>query len=239
MRRHKLALIFKIFFIISFSLLLYFFQLLKDTDYFSIKEVMTNAEKPLDFSELEGRNIFALNLKKITQQLSSAYPHYKKIRLIRVLPDKLYADFIRRHPLASLKLERYYCIDEDFVLFAGCAALDLPQICGLEKKLGGCRPGQRCNFLELAIAFNIIKEKELNPFLKDYKIRKIYLANAGNNTFFLESLQGNSRWIEVKIGREKFREKLGILSGILFELGKDLSRIKYIDLRFSEPVIKY
>jgi hypothetical protein len=45
--------------------------------------------------------------------------------------------------------------------------------------------------------------------------------------------------LELKIGQDGIRDKIGVLGDLLQQLEKDLSNIRYIDLRFKEPAIKF
>ena len=44
--------------------------------------------------------------------------------------------------------------------------------------------------------------------------------------------------LEIKIGQDNIRDRINILSNLLIQLRDELGNIKYIDLRFKEPVIK-
>ena len=63
------------------------------------------------------------------------------------------------------------------------------------------------------------------------------LANAESAGFFVlprTELPG----FEVRIGENNIRGKMMILGGLVKQAAKEWANIKYIDLRFKEPVIK-
>lgn len=217
-------------FIISFSL-----KTLKTLDYFKIKDIVVKEIPSVDLSYLKGRNIFNINLKEESSYASQLYPDYKKVRLIRILPNRIFVDFIRRRPLALLKLYRYFCVDEDAVLFdtTDSAKEELPIILGLDTKIFGPKVGQKCNIKELTIALDIIKGIQKNKILKDYKIKMINVANPSNTSFF------TTDGLEIKLGQDNIKDKINILSGLLKETKNELGNMKYIDLRFKEPLIKF
>src|SRR4030043_154262 len=119
-------------------------KVLKDLDCFKVKEVLFNkTEEGLDFSYLIGQNIFNLDLRKESRYISELYPAYKKVGLVKILPNRLFIGFTERRPLAYVKLYRYFFTDGDLVLFGmpqGPQVLDLPVIAGLETKIFGAKP---------------------------------------------------------------------------------------------------
>jgi len=223
---------------------------LRTCDYFKIKEIITGKpEAEPDFSYLVGRNIFTLDLKKESRYISELHPVYRKIRLIRLLPDRLFVLLSQRQALAQLKLYRNFCVDGDLTVFEIPQELvetDLPVIVGLEKKILAVNSGKQYNIKSLALAVNIIKETKLNRGLEDYKIKRIDVTNPMNISFFIQ-VPGNTidqnrtivAPLEVKIGQYGIAEKVRILSDLLTQLGADIADIKYIDLKFREPVIKF
>ncbi len=163
------------------------------------------------------------------------YPSYKKIRVIRILPNRLFVDFIKRKPLAYIKLYRYFCVDEDMVLFDASGQLeekDLPVILGLDTKIFGPKSGKIYNIKELALALNIIKEVRRNKMSKVYAIDRIDVTNLSNASFFILNV------LEIRVGQDDIKDKIDILNSLLIQLKNDFGNIKYIDLRFKEPVIK-
>lgn len=240
-----------IFIISLFAIFVVIIQLarvLRDLNYFKIKNITLSEhkERVSDFSYLEGRNIFNVDLLKESKSISGLYPSYKKIRIIRILPNRLFIDFIKRKPIAYIKLYRNFYVDDDFVLFdapehLGGSGLSLPQaqsadlpvITGLETKIFGAKSGRKYYIRELEIALDIIKNFNTNRRLRDNKIQRINVLNADSITFYVS---GN---LEIKFGQESIKDKIDTLSGLLINVKNDVNNIEYIDLRFKEPVIKY
>lgn len=219
---------------------------LKRTDFFNIKGIIIregeNRDFSADLSYLKGRNILTIDLKKEEQSISQIYPGYKKIKLIRLLPDRLFADFLRRKPVAYIKLSRYFCVDADGVLLEPLASgePDLPVIYGLETKIFGPKQGEKYNTRGLIVAINIIKTIKSNKTLKDLQIKKIDVIDPANASFLIfvpnPAFAGN---LQIKIGQEHIDDKINILSSVFIQAKNDWGNIKYIDLRFKEPVIKF
>lgn len=251
MRKRKLNLYVKplIGSLISLSVLLFIIicliQLAKKSDFFRVKQVLVKinntagGDYKIDLSYLIGRNIITLALNREEERILKLYPGYGRINLIRILPDKLCAIFIPRKAVALLKLYRHFCLDEDLVLFIPaneqeCAGL--VEICGLETKIFGPKSGTRYNCKELNTALTIIKAVKNNPMLTNIQIKKFDLSEPANTTFFITKDGQDVK--PVRISQEAVVDKINILGSVLAQAGNDWPDIKYIDLRFKEPVIK-
>jgi cell division septal protein FtsQ len=239
-------------FIAVFFILGYLVRISKTLDYFKIKDIVVRETEPFDgstslvinpksargfdLSSLKGRNIFTVNLQKESRYILEFYNAYKNVRLIRILPNRLCVDFIKRKPLAYIQLYRYFCVDEEAVLFDITPELgepDLPLILGLDTKIFGPKSGKVYNIRELMLALNIIKAVQKNNELKDCKIKKIDVAYPSNTSFF------TTDGLEIRLGDDGIEDKINILSTLLIQVKNELANIKYIDLRFREPVIKF
>jgi len=212
-------------------------QGLKNLDYFKIKEVLvTCGEKADNFNYFKDQGIFNIDLKKESQRLWQFYPAYKKVRLIRILPNRLLVDFVKRVPVAYLKLYRYFCVDEERVLLEASGEpqeYSLPVILGLETKIFGPKVGRQYNVRELGLAVNIAREFSKSRLAKYGNIKIINVANPVNATFMTNSD------LEVRIGQDNTKARLELLENLLNQTKNELNKIKYIDLRFKDPAIKF
>ncbi len=240
-----------IFLTVSLGAFGYIWRCLRSSPAYIVKEVVSK-DASVDVSYLKGRNIFAIDLDRESQALLSAHPDYKRVKLIRILPDRLYVDFIERKPLALIKLYRDFTVDEDGTLFsvpeAGLES-EVPLISGLEAKLHGPRPGKKYNIRELDLALEIIREFSNLKAFRGYRISRLNLQGAGGASFFvqvpirMDGLKGPgqpsmSSQLEVKISYGNIKQKILILAGVIAQSKNDLSGIRYVDLRFKDPVIK-
>ena len=241
MRRPKIKLPLKLIitiisFIGVFFIIGHLARILRNSDYFKIKDIVAQETNLVDLSYLKGRNIFNVNLKKESSYISELYPTYKKIVFIKILPNRLFIDFIRRKPLAYIKLYRYFCVDEDLVLFDVSSQLeesDLPIILGLETKIFAPKLGRKYSLRELLLALDIINEVKTNRALKDCKVKRIDVSNPSSASFFTQDD------LEIKLGEDDIEDRINILSSLFTQVRSDWGNIKYIDLRFKEPVIKF
>lgn len=227
--------------------------ILTSSDYFKVKDIVTKDLSAEDFFYLKGKNIFTIDLYKESRHILQFYPESSRILVVRILPDRLFICPVKRKPVALVKLFRYFALDESGALFYSreqAQELQLPLVLGLENKIINPVAGKRYNIRELVLALNLIKEIKKSKQLKDVKIQKIDISASDSATvtfvFFAESGAPQEKQgvvaphnIEVKISRENIKDKVAILSGVIAGTKDDLGNVKYIDLRFRDPVIKF
>jgi cell division septal protein FtsQ len=240
----------------AISLSIYLNRILKSLDYFDVKDIIATEVKPADLTYLLGRNIFSLDLKRESGYISELYPVYRKVRLIRILPNELFVDFIKRKPVAYLRLQRDCYLDDELTIWEAKEQVtegkaSLPEIVGLAEKISKPVPGRQYNFAGLSSALEIIKEVASNRLLKEYWIRRIDIRSPASISFFIpvdprgndSTKKDNSKIfvapdLEVKISQDKVADKINILAGLINQARNNLSSIQYVDLRFKEPVIR-
>jgi len=215
-------------------------QKLRNSDFFKIKEVLFRGNVGVDLSFLKGENLLSLDIKKESEYIAGLSSDVKSVRLVRVLPDRLFVDFTKRSALAVVKLYRYFCVDSDGVLF-DCRKEELDSglvmILGLDTKIFGPKPGRQYNIKELNLALQIIREVKSKLPAQAFKITEVNVSSPDNTYFMLSCAQGNI--IQVKVGRNYMRDKITILDSLIHQQKGSLGNIKYIDLRFKEPAIKF
>ncbi|MDD2703531.1 MAG: hypothetical protein PHC33_05955 [Candidatus Omnitrophica bacterium] len=225
---------------------------MKGMDNFKIKNIVAREGRVLDFSYLKGRNIFTLDLERESRRVLLAYPYYKKIRLMRVMPNMLFADCVKRRPLVCVDANRRLFIDEENVVYAVPAqnmVLNVPLIVGLEKKIATPKGFRKNTIQDLYYVLTLIKEAK--TFLGAYPIQRIDMNQKGQAEFFIpfksadilrearnKELRAIPEGLEVKVTFDDIRDKVKALAGLLQQCREDLYNIQYIDLRFKEPVIK-
>ena len=250
----KLTLILSaVFLVISFSIG-YTWNFLLHSRYFVVSEVVCPQSNFSKLDYLKGRNIFSIDLKRESWKILLGCSDCSNVRISRVLPNRLFVSFLKRQPVALVKFYKYFALDASGVLFLAPLNFppqDLPVVYGLETKIFAPRSGLRYNTKEVRLALEIIKEFEANRLLKNFQLKKIELADPDNARIFIllpapgwslpeASASSSIEWagFEVKIGDSGIRNKITILGGLILQAKKDLMNIKYVDLRFKEPVIK-
>ena len=233
-------------------LFIYLTSGMRAMDNFKIKNIVVKEGKALDFSYLKGRNIFTLNLEQESRRILQAYPYYKKVRLVRVMPNMLFVDCARRSPLACVDAGRRLYVDENNVVYSLPAQNPVPQvpvIVGLERKIGMPRNSRNNGTQDLSYVLSIIQEAKVA--LNAQTIQRIDMSQKGQASLFIpfknadilretqrKNLRAVPEGLEVKIGFDDIKSKIKILSELLKQASDELYNIQYIDLRFKEPVIK-
>jgi len=218
--------------------------------FFTVRDVLVRGNSEVDLSSLRGQRIFFISLPDVSQVLAGRYPDYEQVRVVRVLPDKLFVDFKRRIPVAMLRLQKPFCVDANSVLFSpvkGDNPMTLPLITGLEKRLLNPRSGMKYNYPQLSVALQILSALHTQKFPAGWRVQKIDAANAASVNFMLafESpvvTQGVMRQLlafEVRIGPERISQRMNILRTLLERSTERLQQLSYVDLRFNDPVLKY
>ncbi|MDP2927386.1 MAG: hypothetical protein Q8N80_01095 [Candidatus Omnitrophota bacterium] len=257
MRKQKFNLPIKIIsFLVIISLAIsfiigYIWKVLTTADFFSVKQVIVrNSDNQFEY--LKGRNIFSLNLSNEAWRAHLRCPDCRKVRFARILPNCIVVDFLKRKPVALVKFYKNFAIDEQGVLFLPNEAteeLELPVIYGLETKIFAPKPGISYKHSELDLALSIIHEFKANKAFAGFTLKRIDLASPGSAGFFMllprqianYTLPApGAKWLgfEVRTGANNIRQKMMILGGLVIQERKEWAKIKYIDLRFKEPLIK-
>ncbi len=234
-----------------FFIIGYICKALTASDFFAVRQVVVrNSDRSFDY--LKGRNIFSLDLNGESRRAALSCPDCRKVRLARILPNCVFVDFLKRKPLALVKFYKDFAIDEQGVLFYPDAAVEeagLPVIYGLETKIFAPRPGTKYKRAELDLALSIVKEFKANKTFQGFSLKRIDVADLQSAGFFIllprqmadyTKPAAQTEWIgfEVRTGEGNIRQKMIILGGLVIQARKEWGNIKYIDLRFKEPVIK-
>jgi cell division septal protein FtsQ len=217
-----------------------FYSLYIKSPYFIVMEVMMAGGRPdttVNYSDLErmivGQNIFKLDLAEIRDHMLDSYKELFDLRLNRAFPGSIVAVITLRKPVAQVHQGSYYPVDEDGVVLSGVKDSpdkELPIIRGirsnLSKQLGKISDSKR-----IKNALLLIKELSSSGILNEHTLVEVDSSSSRNTIFFLED------GLEVKIGREQYASRLQSLKQVLHDPKLKAGDIRYIDLRFKEPVI--
>ncbi|TAM39784.1 cell division protein FtsQ [bacterium] len=227
--------------LLAISLLIgYIWKVLTTSDFFAVGQVVVR-NSSVSFDYLKGRNIFGLDLKGQAFKARLGCPDCRMVRFVRILPDCVFVDFVKRKPLALVKFYRDFAIDEQGVLFYPSGSAEeagLPLIYGLETKIFKPTPGTRYYRPEINLALSIISEFKANKNLRGFTLKKVDVANPESAGFFMLLPQQEQLGFEVRTGGDNIGARMMILGGLVKQASKEWANIKYIDLRFKEPVIK-
>jgi cell division septal protein FtsQ len=204
---------------------------------FNVKDVMV--DQSISFidhrtlKELKGRNIFGIDLSRLHQQIANQYPQISQLRVVRQLPDTIMVLAKKRDILLQAQLRNKFLIidTEGVTMFYTASPLAFPLVKGiaLDKvkiTLGAVSPSK-----ELNLVVELLKELKSHPNTSRLKILTI---DAGNLSKIQLLVMPN---IQIMIDQDDLVAKVDMLE-ILFQNGKiNWGRVKYIDIRFKEPII--
>ena len=226
--------------IIPVIMLASFYAFCVKSRYFIVQDVVMVGREPdttINYYDLErmtsGENIFKLSLKDIRKYMLDNYRELRDLRLERAFPNSIIATVILRTPVAQLYRDRYYPIDEDGVILSGVKDFPdkgMPIINGARFNPSG-EIGKETESKHAKKALALLKELNASGILDRHTLVEIDVSNLRNTIFFLED------GLEVKIGRENYASRLENLKEVLSDPKLKPSDIRYIDLRFKEPVI--
>ena len=217
-----------------------------DSDLFNVKglDVRFYDEKNVlrrqGFSDIEakdilGVNIFLVDLKDFKERIEDAHPELKDIVVRRALPNRLVVQARKRAAIAQVYGDRLYFLDRDGVFLTdvkSAAEEKIPLISGIRASPFRSTVAQKERIDKALFLIDAVSQ---NRRLSRYKLRTIDITDSRNISFFLDA--NDVAKVEIKIGDAEFNKRLDTLGTVLEQLGKDIDRVKYIDLRFEDPIV--
>ena len=201
---------------------------------FAVDDPALNFLEKQDLWKLRGRSIFMVNLKQLQGSLSAKYPQIAQLKIVKNYPDQLLVQAKKRFALAQTILKRrIFVLDDQGVILNFLAHVDstLPIIRGLSEKNKNIDLGFPVMGKDLAEALKIIKVYQEHKVLASYPMVDINIENQSK----IELTIINN--LKIIIDREKIEQKMNVLAVLLTQAKLDLEDIKYLDLRFQEPII--
>ncbi|MDD4909896.1 MAG: cell division protein FtsQ/DivIB [Candidatus Omnitrophica bacterium] len=209
----------------------------RSSAFFRIKGVAIASNAKIDVSHLIGRNIFDVDLRREIRFLRNNYPRLRILSVVKRFPDRMIINSRTRAAIAQIKSYRYLFIDEEAVILpeeSDYGSSTLPVIVGLESKISRPRYGwSYADLKEIKIAFELMKELKGNPDTAGLDIAKIDVSSPGSLSFSVRP-----SGLPIKVGDEDIKKRVRSLGAVLRKLDAKLDNLSYIDLRFSEPVVK-
>ncbi len=212
--------------------------LLTKTEYFKVKTIVIDPSLQFinrrDLVRVKGKNIFLIDLKDFEKKLNRKYPQVSHLKLVKRFPDQIVIAAKKRLPAVQVRIDDKFCI-----LDSNGVALEISKkiaknttlILGTKFKriapvLGLTLKSERVNF-----ALNIVNTFKLQKELLSYSIENINVADLSK----IQILLNNG--LEVIVDKDKVSRNIRILAVILSQRQIDFKEVKYLDLRFKEPII--
>ena len=212
---------------------------LRRCDYFSVKDIWYESSlKAIESSELaglKGKNLFDIDLKKVQRQLQLRYPQFKNLAVLKRFPNQILVVAKKRPFFAEVKINgRTVVIDEKGVVLSlgNDFGENLPLIIGMNSFKSKVSLGTQIENESLQAALDIMKAFLSDKMLLSHHIFRIDVGNLSEISFTIENN------LKIIIDRENFGHKLRMLGFVLAQTKfVEPNNIKYIDLRFKEPIL--
>ncbi|MBI2870343.1 MAG: FtsQ-type POTRA domain-containing protein [Candidatus Omnitrophica bacterium] len=217
-------------------------SLLQTSPVFAITQIAVQGAQTLTPEEVlaltsvrKGENLFAVRLNEVRREIERA-PSIRQATIRRVLPGTLAILVDQRQPVAQVRSGYYYLVDENgFVIPPVLEQPDptLPILENLDFSRRRARMGQHYESERLARALALlgaVKQVRL-PF--EGRVQSVDAQDVKQLSFLVEP------GVRVRTGDAGLENKLGLLNEVYDEIKGELDRIKYVDLRFEDIIIKY
>ena len=210
---------------------------LTTSQYFNVRDLKVEGiadQRYVDLmkKEIFGVNIFRIDMLKLSDRIKQRFPTFYSVTVSRVLPSELLIIAKERLPVALIKTDAPYVLDDEGVALMQVASendVGLPLIVGLEGKISKIKAGSKVSGNVLHRSLLLAKALRLKaPAIRPSKID----ASDPSHPFFYLGPD-----LQVKIREKDFEAQLLLLPAIIKSLGSDLAQVSYIDLRPKEPVI--
>ena len=206
------------------------------SDVFRIAAVIFPPESPLSLREpLIGENLLAVNIRGLSEELKRQQPSFKAVRVVRQLPNTLRIEPVQRMPIAQVKLDRWYPVDDEgFIVPDGSVQPRerLIRLVGMHRGASSVRPGQEHPDERLQLALRVLQAVRRAPLSVSRRLTEINVVDPQQIRFLME---GDT---EVRCGTEaELDAHLQRLRTALQAIARRSLDVQYIDVRFHEPVV--
>lgn len=216
----------------TFLFLRHFFT---ESAFFEIRRIdLRTDELPERQEKLErlyfGENIFSLDLLAVKRLLEKDCARIKDAEVMRVLPDKIAVEVTLREPFAAVTYGRGFVVDSSGVVIElGKVPENMVRIEGLSFFLNMPNVGENADSQDLERVLDLLLLLE-SSLPEEIGLDYARLERGDNIELGVEG-------VPVKMGDSQYQDKVSRLKDIVSDPRIDLSRIRYIDLRFEDSVI--
>lgn len=212
-------------------------QALFDSRYFKIKTVEIDRTLGFldkrDFMSLNGRSILSVDVARFQRSLTGKYPQMAQVSITKEFPDKILVLARKRAPFAQVYIQnRTFLIDDQGIVLFGAPGKGegFPLISGISANrritTGSVLGGEN-----MLLAFNIIKEFQNNHSFSPYVVTKIDVDDLREINFHL------SNGLKIIVDKTDIARKMDTLALVLSRNRLNAEQVKYIDLRFKDPIL--
>ncbi|MBI4640416.1 MAG: FtsQ-type POTRA domain-containing protein, partial [Candidatus Tectomicrobia bacterium] len=207
---------------------------------FEVKEIVVIGNSKIGEREIKDavgqlptRHALKLDLHKVEERLK-AHLWVKDATVRRKLPHTLVIEMTERSPLAIVKAEGFYLVDDEGVVLNrlnDSKGMRLPLITGIPEAQE-YEVGQKVSSRRLALGLQLLKEVTASSFFKDDAISRLDVAHPRVTSLYTAKSKR-----EIRLGESNIGKDLARLQMISEALAKKGGRIESIDLSFKDKVV--
>jgi cell division septal protein FtsQ len=212
-------------------------EFLTTSPMFEVKNVLIDSSIQFidvrSLKQLKGRNIFKVDINKVERQIARDYPYIAQLRVVREFPDRIKVLAKKRDPLMQMSVKgKVLLVDtEGVALFYVAKPVALPHVKGISLDKSRIILGAPLSHQALGKVVEILNLFKKSPFLSKWHINEV---DAGNLSKIDLTINSN---MHVIVDSDNTESKIGLLQMMIVQNKVDLTQVKYIDVRFKEPVI--
>lgn len=184
---------------------------------------------------LIGKNLWRVNLEDLAEHLKAQQPFLQRVRVIRRLPNLLQIEVLERTPVAQVKLGQWHPVALDGVILPVASPQPwdhLPILKGIEGPHASLHVGDEPASPRLQEALRLVQVLRRSSALIGHHVTLVDVGDPAHLTLMLDDA------IEVRCGSEQeLNIHLERLRTVLRRLTNQPLVVRYIDVRFKEPVI--
>lgn len=211
---------------------------LTKSEYFKVKTIIISHELQFinkkDLARVKGRNIFLIKLKDVQKRLNRKYPQVSDLKLIKHFPDQIVIAAKKRLPFAQARIKsKVFVLDAKGIILSISKKEDkkMPLILGAKASSIVPSLGMPLRSTDMRIALRVLNSFQSRKELTFYFVKSVNVANLSKINFQLKN------GLKVIIDKDKIEKNIKILALILSQKQIDFNAVKYIDLRFKEPIL--
>ncbi len=182
---------------------------------------------------LLGQNIFRADLKDTERRLKTEYPQLDRLRIVRMLPNRIAVIAEKREPFAVIVLKNQDILVDDtgvIITMNASGNESVPQVIGVND-VSVLRQDRPLSSQKISVGFSVIAALGANDSLRKFKLHWVDVTN-------LSQIRLQMNGMEVVLDHSGIDQKIQTLALLLSDTGIALEQINYLDLRFREPIIR-
>ena len=211
-------------------------EVARRSEAFQVTQLQVPPTSALKLPEsLIGRNLWTVDLTALATQLHAQRPSLKRIRVIRRLPNTLQVEILERAPVAQLRLGQWHPVDGEGYILPESRPTPWERVVilrGVESAVAPLHAGRENPSERLRLALRLVAQLRRTPAMVGRRLTAVDVSDPQQLNFVIDDA------MEVRCGGEEhLRQHLSRLHAVLQRVARQQLAVRYIDVRFQEPVI--